>query len=167
MLDSNQQYLCEVQYSAVFLRPGHGDATPLASAAALYAITALGGQYTGFRPVNPSRSLASSLVFDCYWKSAWVYLAAQATASVLASVWAMVWHGRGAYFFNRCSADSSISGRRCYGDAHYQQVGYDQSVLPLLASGSSEEAEGMGAREGAAEAAPASATAEISSTIQF
>ena len=31
-----------VQYSALFIRPGHGVAAPLASAAALYAIAASG-----------------------------------------------------------------------------------------------------------------------------
>ena len=53
-----------------------------------------GGAFTGGSPVNPARSLASTVVFSCYWEWVWVYLFAQVLAMAAGALYAVSFHGR-------------------------------------------------------------------------
>jgi len=35
------------------------------------------GSYTGYSPLNPAVTIASSIVFNCAWRYMWKYLLAQ------------------------------------------------------------------------------------------
>uniref|UniRef100_A0A7S0RNQ7 Aquaporin n=1 Tax=Chlamydomonas leiostraca TaxID=1034604 RepID=A0A7S0RNQ7_9CHLO len=87
-----------VFYASVLIRPGHGDSSPLAVGLALFAGLATGGTFTGGSPLNPARVLAGTLVFNCFWKYAFVYISGHLTAAVLASAWAIWAYGRGDFF---------------------------------------------------------------------
>ncbi|KAL6759153.1 aquaporin-like protein [Haematococcus lacustris] len=87
-----------VMYAAIFVRPGHGDAAPLAAALALFAALSTGGSFTGGSPLNPARVFAGALVFKCFWRWAFVYICAQLTAAVMAAGWAVLVFGKGDFF---------------------------------------------------------------------
>lgn len=87
-----------VMYASIFVRPGHGDAAPLAAGLALFAALSTGGEYTGMSPLNPARIFAGSLVFHCFWRAAIVYICAQLTASLLAAGWAFLVYGKGEFY---------------------------------------------------------------------
>lgn len=59
-----------------------------------------GGQFTGMSPLNPAITLASTLLFDCYWRYSWMYLLAQVTGAGLAAGLAAFIYGERA---GRCS----------------------------------------------------------------
>ncbi|KAG1678397.1 hypothetical protein FOA52_015164 [Chlamydomonas sp. UWO 241] len=117
-----------VQYAALFVRPGHGDAAPLASAVALYAILASVGNLTGGSPVNPARTIASSLVFNCHTYAAWVYLAGQLAAAALAACCAVMWHGTGPYYGSNERHESGEGGGLLAGLAPGGESGGDRDA---------------------------------------
>jgi glycerol uptake facilitator-like aquaporin len=91
-------FFLTVLYAAQFTTPGHGDAAPVATGLALFGALATGGRFTGYSPLNPARSLASTLTFECGWSTVWVYLLAQLTGLLLASLWAIGVYGRGPHY---------------------------------------------------------------------
>jgi len=99
--------LIAVMYASVFVQPGHGDASPLAAGVTLFAALATGGAYTGMSPLNPARTFAGALIFKCFWRWAFVYIAAHLTAALLAAAWALTAFGKG-IFFQRGSAAESL-----------------------------------------------------------
>lgn len=60
--------------------------------------TYTGGQYTGYSSLNPARTLATSLIFGCYWRYAGVYLLAQLLGLTAASLLALAVYGRGPHY---------------------------------------------------------------------
>lgn len=86
-----------VTYSAIFVRPGSGIASPIAGGLALFAVLSTGGRLTGFSPVNPARNIAAAIVFKC-WSYLHVYVLAQLAAAAAAAAWVWTQHGKG-YFF--------------------------------------------------------------------
>jgi glycerol uptake facilitator-like aquaporin len=86
-----------VMYSAIVAEPGHGDVGPLVGGLAIFAAMSTGGSFNG-APINPARVLAGSLVFNCYWRYAWVYLLAHLTAVALCALGAITTYGRGPFY---------------------------------------------------------------------
>ncbi|PNH09725.1 hypothetical protein TSOC_003641 [Tetrabaena socialis] len=86
-----------VMYSAVFVPPGHGWASPLAAGLALLAALSTGGYFTGGSPLNSARVLANMLVYRCNISWGWSYLAAHLAAIGAALCWVWPVHGLGMY----------------------------------------------------------------------
>lgn len=53
-----------------------------------------GSQYTG-TALNPARVLGTSIVFNCYWNNAWVYVLAELAGGVVAGLLAWPLYGTG------------------------------------------------------------------------
>jgi hypothetical protein len=77
-----------------------------------------GGTLTGFDPVNPARVLSSSVIFDCAWDWAWVYLLGHATAVLLAVLLALGLYGPGTHYTSGRQPRAGRAGgwlwRRCH-----------------------------------------------------
>lgn len=99
-----------VMYSCVFVRPGHGDAAPLAGGVSLVAALSAGGRYTGYSPLSPARVLASSLIFNCAWRHAWVYLLAELLGAAAAVLVVLAVYGRGPHYTGETHAQNFGSG---------------------------------------------------------
>ncbi|KAG1678393.1 hypothetical protein FOA52_015160 [Chlamydomonas sp. UWO 241] len=122
-----------VQYAALFVRPGHGDAAPLASGAALFAILSSVGELTGGSPVSPARTIASAFVFNCYWSAAGVYLAGQLAAAALAAFCAVMWHGPGPFYARKeTSGSSDDSGLHADAQLVFHCPAFEDEWAPLL-----------------------------------
>lgn len=67
-----------------------------------HAISAAGGKISG-GALNPARVLASSLVFNCYWSAAYVYMIAHLLAVLAAAAVAWALWGAGPHYRNRCA----------------------------------------------------------------
>jgi len=87
-----------VMYAAIFVRPGHGDASPLAAAVMLFGALSTGGMYTGFSPLNPARVIAGSTIFRCFWRYCAVYVTAHLLAACAAAAYALLAFGKGPFY---------------------------------------------------------------------
>lgn len=86
--------LVSTVYAVAVGEPSFGNIGPFAIGLALWASGFIGSQYTG-TALNPSRVLGTSIVFDCYWSQAWVYILAEFAGAFVAGLCSWPLYGTG------------------------------------------------------------------------
>ena len=77
---------------------------------------AAGGRFTG-AALNPARVLGPALVFNCYWNTAFVYMAAQFLGALVAALVNIPLYGPGPEFggtLGQGALETELSGGRHY-----------------------------------------------------
>lgn len=86
-----------IVYSCCISKPGFGNIGPLMVGYTLFASAFVGGPMTG-TAINPARVFGPALVFNCYWNTAFIYIAAQFCGGIIAALLALPLWGPGDAF---------------------------------------------------------------------